>query len=219
MAYMSKTATTIALAAAVAVSALLAGGADTATVGPSITGGLPEDVEMVEWALDRFAEAGLHLPPVVFEFAGPSLSSCGGAQARAYLDQEPVIVRVCWGSKFVMLHELAHVWEAGRLQPDVEANFMRLRLAQDRNALQTWANPSLPWASQGREHAANVIAWGVMDEPTVVGGTYPNDRENLVVAYRLLTGLEPTHTEGGEPHLIDRSAFEATRAVDPVGGR
>lgn len=184
-----------------------------------ITGGTTEDARMAEWALDQFEHAGLDLPPVSFEFAGPSLEPCGGAQARAHLDQEPALVRVCWGSEFILLHELAHVWEAGRLDPGAEAMFMRLRVGDDGDALHDWADPALPWASQGREHAANVIAWGVMDEPTVVARTYPNDRESLVKAYTVLTGLSPIHTEGGEPVLVDRSEFASTRASEPVSGR
>lgn len=196
--------------------------AGTAAASPSesvVTGGTAEDAQMAEWALKQFEYAGLDLPPVSIEFAGPSLDPCGGAQARAYLDYEPVLVRVCWGSEFIVLHELAHVWEAGRLGSEAEATFMRLRVGNDGGALHTWADPALPWASQGREHAANVIAWGVMDEPTVVGGTYPNDRESLVKAYTVLTGLSPMHTEGGEPILADRSAFAAGRSTEPVSGR
>lgn len=219
MAYIWKTATVITVAVLVTFVGPGPNAAKTQVPGPVIIGGGPADAEMVHWALGRYAAAGLELPSVTFEFAGPSLSECGGAQARAYLDREPALVRVCWGTEFVLLHELAHVWEARNLGPRVEAEFLKLRHDSGGEELQKWADSDLPWDSQGREHAANVIAWAVMDAPIVVGTTYPNDRASLVQAYDVLTGRQPMHTEGGEPQVVDRSAFEATRIVEPVGGR
>ena len=182
----------------------------------SITADSEEDRALAEWAVSRFETAGLELPPLVIEFVGPSLVPCDGAQATARLALEPVVVSVCWGSQFVLLHEMAHVWEAGSVPPDRQQRFM-----ETRTGIGSWANPDDPWVGQGREHAANVIAWALMEDPVVVGRTYPNGRASLETGFAILTGLRPLHDEGGEPIPVDRSAFdddEAQRAAARRGG-
>ncbi|MDJ0952439.1 MAG: hypothetical protein QNJ81_02045 [Acidimicrobiia bacterium] len=179
-------------------------------------GGSEEDHALAEWAVARFAKAGLELPPMVVEFAGPALDRCGGAQATVRLAHDPVLVMVCWGPPFVMLHELAHVWEA-----QVVSEEQRRRFVRTRAGVVSWANPDDAWEAQGREHAANVIAWALTEDPMVIGRTYPNDRESLEAGFLILTGRHPLHDEGGEPIMFDRSAFDsaaAERAADLRSG-
>jgi hypothetical protein len=173
----------------------------------SITAASEEDRALAEWAVSRFVEAGLELPSIVVEFVGPSLAPCGGAQATARLAHDPVVVSVCWGSPLVMLHELAHVWEADEVSSEERQHFML-----SREGVSSWADPADAWADQGREHAANVIAWALMEDPVVIDRTYPNDRTSLEQGFAILTGREPLHHEGGEPVMVDRSEFDALAA-------
>lgn len=158
--------------------------------------------QLAEWALDRFAEAGLELPPLTLKLLGPNLADCGGSPGRAKLDHDPIEVRMCWNSEFILLHELAHVWEAHNVPTDKHEPFMDLR-----TGVRSWASLDVAWSERGREHAANVIAWGLLEDPYPVSRTYPNDPDNLLAAYQFLTDTHPLH-HGGQPiQEPDRSLF------------
>lgn len=172
------------------------------------------DIALVHSALSRFDEAGLVLPELTVEFLGPSLEPCGGSQAKARLSRNPITISVCWGTPFVLLHELAHIWEATSVSENARAQFIDLR-----DGVRSWADPSDAWKDQGREHAANVVAWGLSDNPPVVGRTYPNDRVSLTEAFVTLTGRSPLHHEGGEPASIDRSVLPQERDSARASGK
>jgi hypothetical protein len=180
----------------------------------AVEGGTVEQHSMAEDAIAQFVRAGLSLPPVVVEFVGPSLEPCGGARAKTHLDRDPHVVSVCWGDPYVLLHELAHVWIFRTASDEQRVAFMGLR-----EDVRAWAASSDGWEDQGREHAANVIAWGLMENPIVVSRTYPNDRASLVSAFKGLTGIQPIHTSGGEPALMDRSSFSSHGAESLESGR
>jgi hypothetical protein len=180
----------------------------------AITADSDDDRALAQWALSRFVEADLELPPLVVEFIGPSLEPCGGAQATARLAHEPVVVSVCWGTQLVILHELAHVWEAQAVSTEQRQRFMLTR-----EGVASWSDPADPWADQGREHAANVIAWALMEDPVVIGRTYPNDRASLEEGFAILTGRNPLHAEGGEPVMVDRAAFDSVAARQEAASR
>jgi hypothetical protein len=164
-----------------------------------------EQREMAAWAQGRFKEAGLTLPSIAVEFVGPSLEPCGGAQARTHLDRRPITISVCWGDQFVLLHEFAHAWTYGALTESQRLAFIDLR-----TDVRAWADPADPWKNRGHEHAANVIAWGLMETPRVVGRTYPNDRASLTRGFNLLTGTDPLHTTGGDVVAVNRAEFQSS---------
>ncbi len=174
----------------------------------SIVAGSEDERASAEWAVARFGEAGLDLPSIVVEFVGPSLDPCGGARARAHRDVDPALVSVCWGSPFVLLHELAHVWEVRSVSSDQQRRFMETRIG-----VTSWADRNDGWAERGREHAANVIAWGLMEDPSVIGRTYPNDRESLEAGFEILTSRKPLHDSGGEPITVHRASVEREAAM------
>jgi hypothetical protein len=170
----------------------------------------PGQQEMAEWAVARYAEAGLDLPQLVVRFSGRDLSNCGGAPGRVYLDRDPIEVRMCWNSEFVLLHELAHAWEAHNVPAAKHEPFMAMR-----NGVVSWAGLDVAWDERGREHAANVVAWGLLEDPYPISRTYPNDPDSLLAAFQFLTGTHPLH-DGGEPiQLPDRSLF-AGRSNPPI---
>ncbi len=167
----------------------------------------PAQVEMADWALDRFAAAGLELPPLTIRFAGPDLAACDGSRARAYLDHDPIEVRICWNDQLIVLHELAHVWEAANLPVDQHEPFMEMR-----DGVEAWASRDVGWEARGREHAANVIAWGLLERPYPVSRTYPNDSASMIEAFRFLTNTNPLHDGGPELTPVDRTQFQGDNA-------
>lgn len=206
MAYRASTS----LAAVLAAGALLTGSPAPDASSVIVVSGTAVQQEMAEWAVGRFTEAGLQLPAAKISFPGQDLSGCGGSPARAYLDREPVEVRMCWGSEMILLHELAHIWEAHAVPQDRHEPFMTMR-----DGVKSWAGLDDEWAERGREHAANVIAWGLLEDPYPISRTYPNDPDSLMEAFRVITGTDPLHDGGPRMPAIDRTLFEG-RATPPV---
>lgn len=170
--------------------------------------------QVAEWAIDRYAEAGLSLPRLVIQFPGRDLSHCDGAPGRVYLDHDPIEVRMCWHSEFILLHELAHVWVAQNFPTDKQEPFMDMR-----DGVLSWDNLDVSWSERGREHAANVIAWGLLEDPHPVLRTYPNDPESLLAAFRFLTDSDPLH-DGGDPiKEPDRDFFDGRTNPPLESGR
>jgi len=201
---------TFALAAAVLTGVLVGGTPAHSPAHATVATATPEQREMVEWALDRFEGAGLRLPLMVIDFPGRDLALCGGAPARAYLAESPVMVKACWNDPFMLLHELAHVWEAVNMPASRQEPFMYMRVG-----VRSWAGTEHAWEEQGREHAANVIAWGLLEDPYPPSRTYPNDPRSLTEAFRLLAGTEPLHDGGPGIQHPDRS-LSAGRSNTPL---
>lgn len=170
-----------------------------------------EQRQMTEWALGRYEAAGLELPPIVIEFAGRDLAECDGAPGRTYLTERPIVVKMCWNNRFILLHELAHVWEAANLSENDHEPFMAMR-----TDVTSWAGLDVPWEQRGREHAANVIAWGLLEDPFPVSRTHPNDPEALTTAFEFLTGTSPLHDGGTGIVEPDREFFTPERANPPL---
>jgi len=165
----------------------------------------PGQQQMAEWALERFAEAGFDLPRLIIRFPGRDLSHCGGSQGRAYLDHDPIEIRMCWNSEFILLHELAHVWEAHNVDASNHEPFMAMR-----DGVVSWAGLDVEWDERGREHAANVIAWGLLEDPHPISTTYPNDVASMREAFIFLTGVDPLHDGGPGIQHPDRSLFDGS---------
>jgi hypothetical protein len=107
-------------------------------------------------------------------------------------------------------HELAHVWEAQNVIDESRNEFMDIR-----EQVRSWASPDHRWEERGREHAANVIAWGLLEDPYPISRTYPNDPGNMRDAFRVLTGTEPLHDGGPGVQLPDRTHIDG-RTNEPL---
>ncbi len=86
-----------------------------------------------------------------------------------------------------VLHELAHVWRAEYLTEQHKQVFL------DARGLSAWWDPSVPWAAQGTEHSAEIIAWGLAEESYPLVRVPDAECETLIEAFRLLAGAEPMH--------------------------
>jgi hypothetical protein len=136
------------------------------------------------WAVGRFEDTGLVLPPTEIRFH-ESKAGCRGRLGR-YADG---VADLCWRYLDLMaarsvLHELAHGWVDANLTPAERQRFLELR------GLRTWNDPDALWDDRGYEHAAEIIAWGIGDQsdgilaPSIPG----NEPAALAVAFRMLTG-------------------------------
>ena len=173
----------------------------------------PEQQSLAEWALQRYEKAGLELPPLTIVFAGRDQTACDGSTARTYFDETPM-VKMCWNDRFILLHELAHVWVAENVPPANHAAFMKMR-----DDVQVWAGTAVPWANRGSEHAANVIAWGLLEKPYPISRTHPNDKVSLHEAFEFLTGGEPLHDGGPDQRTPERVTFVGRSSPPLESGR
>ena len=127
----------------------------------------PEQRSLAEWALERYERAGLALPPLTIVFAGQDRAACDGSPARTYFDETPM-VKMCWNDRFMLLHELGHVWVAQNVPPADHVAFMQMR-----DDVRVWADTAVPWADRGSEHAANVIAILQAEARRVISSNQP----------------------------------------------
>jgi hypothetical protein len=84
-----------------------------------------------------------------------------------------------------LLHELAHVWLTTELDEEVRQDFLSFR------DLDFWWGHGLPWVETGVEHAAEIIAWGLMDEGVPLTRLPDRSCETLIEGFWLLTGEQP----------------------------
>lgn len=199
---------------ATAVMTLTGSGTATAKTGAAVALATSEQVEMtetvevalsaeqrelVDHAYQRFAAAGLELPPVTIEFPTDD-SACYGY--GGIYDPDTTTVKICRPSPRTMIHELAHAWTETNLDDTARQAFLDLR------GLEVWVHADHPWDRRGAEHAAEIITWAVIDEDITVdwlqtnpdGTTTATTRlfkipdsspDQLTTAYHNLTGHNP----------------------------
>ena len=169
----------------------------------SLANATPPLVEQLDWALDRYQQAGLRAPVVrsvtwVDRREGACRVVNGLAMSTA---TEGFAVTLCFDhrdacsggfdcpttkpwTRVVLLHELAHVWLAQNADVGVEADYLR------HARLRHWARAETPYQLRGVERACWDVAYGLMDEPrddppSAETCTWYDD------GFRLLTGVDP----------------------------
>jgi hypothetical protein len=147
---------------------------------------------LIEWAIGRFADAGLELPPLKFVHY-PTREPCRGARGLYTGDRTPATIRICTReagpfAESLFLHEIAHVWDGYTLTDRRRAAFLQLRHLEE-----WWDNGSAQWHTYGAEHAAQIIAWGLIDRPIHIATIPDSSCLDLRTGYVLLTGRPPLH--------------------------
>lgn len=148
------------------------------------------DAALTEWALARFEQAGLELPPISIAFHDDK-EPCHG-NIGFYRSGSPAVIDICgfnWdrfvpAAKHTLLHELGHAWSEHTLTDEDREWFLTLR------GLATWGDDRVEWSEQGSEQAAEIIAWALIDEAVQlsIGNA---SHEALARAYVQLTGSLP----------------------------
>ena len=156
---------------------------------------------LVRWALERFDQADLAEPrfdSVTFE---PS-RRCEDVAGRLILDDGSHDVFLCLHERDLclgqptcdvpalhvrigILHELSHAWLL-----DHADDATRTRLL-DLTGLAAWDEDSAPWPQRGAEYAAEVLAWGLLDERTAMVRIGDPSCAELVAAFELITSSGP----------------------------
>lgn len=153
--------------------------------------------EVVDWALVLFEAAELPLPSVHF-VAFPEYEPCRGRSGIARHDDQGSEITLC-GERigpaydWLVLHELAHAYERHGLDDARREAFLELR------ALPAWREGD--WHDRGAEHAAEIIAWGLIDRPTRPGHIDQNTCDELLAGYVTLIGRPPLH---GHTEVCDK---------------
>lgn len=174
--------------------------------GPSgpvqIRNGGPVYTQVVAWALDRFAAAGLPAPDVAVVAFDPLDRDCAGRCGLA-MSTPPATALVCvdaaglnqsaapsgqplplWPSR-VVLHELTHIWLDQHTDPSA-----RQRLV-DVLGLTVWDDPEAPWSQQGVEWAAESMVWGLVGRPLTLSALGSPPCDLMAQAFRTVSGAEP----------------------------
>jgi hypothetical protein len=169
-----------AIAILIAALALLPSDASGARAGRQVPGsphvvvlsGPPAAMRLATWAIGRFERAGLELPPTGI-FFHPDDEGCDGNLGVADGGLVDLCVRHAMepGPQRIVLHELAHVWEAAALDDDCRERFMALR------GLERWVGDEVDWKQRGAEQAAEIVAWALGDgtmSPMIDGAREPD---------------------------------------------
>ena len=132
--------------------------------------------ETISWAVGRFVAAGLQLPDLDVTFP----VFCDGKGAVYHVGQSSI--DFCRVNRKNVLHEFAHAWDDTSGAVD-RAGFMKLR------GVSVWfGGLDVPFADQGSEHLAIIIAWGLMDPGTGSAHGLPNNSDaDLTKAFEFLT--------------------------------
>lgn len=149
------------------------------------------DAALTGWALSRFEQAGLALPPLVISFHDDK-QPCDG-NFGYYRAGTPARIDICGFNsnrflitpKKTVLHELGHAWTQYTLNDQTRETFLRFR------GLATWNDDDTPWAEQGSEQAAEIVAWALLDQEPSMGKLKDTQPRALAQAYELLTSTQP----------------------------
>jgi hypothetical protein len=143
-----------------------------------------EHQRLVRWALGRYEQAGLRVPPVEVHFH-PDTSGCYGhlgSELDGRVDICVVIVSEI--ARDAVLHEMGHAWVDENVSATVRERFMRMR------GLTAWNDQNVIWDDRGFEHAAETLTWA-LGHRFIAPGIPDNDPDRLTAAFELLTGGLP----------------------------
>jgi len=146
----------------------------------TVIGGSDEQRAIVDWALERYADADLDLP-VLHLHLYPDVSDCSGNRGFFSPSSNPWTIAICTEERLVALHEIGHAWAEHTLTADDRVAYVEHR------RMESWNDPGTQWSSRGSEDAANTLAWGLLDTPVrVVSSSGPLAERSE--AFRFLTG-------------------------------
>jgi hypothetical protein len=166
----------------------------------TVVGGTEQDQAAVDWATKQYRQADLELPQLVIEFHG-SDDGCDGYDGVFRGARTPAHIDVCNHNRYIVLHELAHAWDRHNLTDETREAFLEQR------GLTEW-NGSRPWKQRGVEALAEIVTWGLRDNPLT------EDADEKLEAYQLITGRLPQRhaTE------VDTGAYRAEDPLDVESG-
>ena len=123
---------------------------------------------LVDWARDRFADAGLELPDVTVRF-DPSKELCGNAEGLYHHEADGErVVTICAREsdsfaaqlyrRRTLLHELGHAWDFANLTAEDHDELGRVLGAE------SWNDSDDVWADRGVESFAETFVFALLDQ-------------------------------------------------------
>ena len=171
----------------------------------SIVNGTPELERLIEWGLSRYEAVGLTPPSLAsVTFAPvPACASSAGRLVETGLDSPDLILctdayRACEpdrasctdfraSDRLGMLHELGHAWLLDNVGESTQSEFLAV------NDLASWRNSADAWHRRGVEQAAEVMAWGLLEQPIALLRIGDPPCESVAAGFEVLTGSEAPH--------------------------
>jgi hypothetical protein len=176
--------------------------------------------QFIDWALGRFALAGLDVPVVSSVEFNPLDPRCNDVAGFAAWSGESTDILICDNADLIdwaepatpdcagedcvqewprsrgalVLHEYGHAWLNTHLDQTRQTEYMT------HVGVTTWNDSAVPWAQRGVEWAAETIAWGLGDRNLIHGRLGPlgplGDPPCQTVAdgFTILTAAEPLNT-------------------------
>jgi hypothetical protein len=135
---------------------------------------------MVVEAMARFSALPGELPPMQITILGRS--GCKGHSGLFRTGADIWQVDVCDVAPWVILHEMGHAWTALYLSRQQRDQFVQSW------GLETWNEQATPWRLRGAEHAADTVAWGLLEEPVGCHSSVGPIARRLL-AFHQLTGV------------------------------
>ncbi len=82
-----------------------------------------------------------------------------------------------------VLHELGHAWIIDNVDGAAREQLLRV------SGLEEWDSPDVPWEERGVEYAAEVLAWGLLEESAPMVRIGRPSCDELAMAFEILTGM------------------------------
>jgi hypothetical protein len=179
-------------------------GSDGADI--TIINGSDELNRLVAWGLRRFADAGLERADIGSITFGPVRTCAGRSGIVSENDGSAPDLVLCTDTyaaciptrddcttfkpsvRFALLHEVAHVWMLDHLTDETRVGYVEL------TGTSGWRDADTRWHQRGVEHAAETIAWSLMDEPVRLTRIGDPPCTLTTTGFRLLTGREPLNS-------------------------
>jgi len=154
------------------------------------------DVEqaLVDWAMGRFAEAGLELPELTVRF-DPSRDLCRNADGRyQYTASGESVVSICTRDsesfaaqldrRRTLLHEFGHAWDFANVPVGDHQQLGRILGAN------AWNDSDDIWADRGAERFAETFVFALLDQPAR-RLKVSVECSDMLSAFTTATGVEP----------------------------
>lgn len=158
--------------------------------------------DLLMWGLGRYQSAGLPEPRMDTVTFQPS-RRCEGRSGRVLDDGNRRELFVCMyesdvctrlerpcdspatAVRVAFLHELGHAWMIDNLTDEMEQHLLEI------SGRDVWDDHDVPWVDRGVEYAADVLAWGLLEEPLAMVRIGAPPCIELAAAYGALTGEAP----------------------------
>lgn len=124
----------------------------------TITGADADTRTMIEELIDMYAAAGLELPALRINVHATN-EGCDGHQGLYRKGGDLYRIDICTVHPTTVAHELAHAWERHTVAESTRTEFMA------RVGGSKWNDQEAAHPVRAIERAADVIAWGIQEQP------------------------------------------------------